>query len=35
MKDKFTTWEYFKEDTPIVITKSNKPAILVKYYEYN
>lgn len=32
MKDKFTSWEYFKEDTPIVINKNNKSAIIIKYY---
>lgn len=34
MKDKFTTWEYFKEDTPIIISKVVKNNI-TKYYEYN
>lgn len=34
MKGKFTSWEYFKEDTPITISKSIKNNI-TKYYEYN
>ena len=32
MKDKFTSWEYFKEDTPIVSKKNNKSTIIIKYY---
>lgn len=34
MKDKFTSWKYFKEDTPITISKPIKNNI-TKYYEYN
>lgn len=30
MKDKYTTWEYFKEDTPIIINKSKK--LITNYY---
>ncbi len=32
MKDKFTSWEYFKEDTPIIVNKSSKSIIITKYY---
>lgn len=34
MKDKFTSWEYFKEDTLITMSKPIKNNI-TKYYEYN
>ena len=30
MKDKYTTWEYFKEDTPITII--NNKEVAIHYY---
>lgn len=32
MKGKFTSWEYFKEETPTISKKNNKFAIIIKYY---